>query len=350
MADLTEAVDALTRQMSEVQIMGQARRSKDVAMPSVNNSYRFDALGTKLANCTRNSYGERNREFIAFFGCPPIVMAKVWELMREHGTLTEKAKDRHLLWALHYLKEYPSLRVMCSTMRMRDETSKPDDKTLYKWIWIVIEAIADLEKWVILWDNRLKNDRGNDCLIGVDCKDCRFQQILVPDPKADGKMKVNKALYSPKIRGPALRYEVATSLLSDDIVWISGPYLPGDWNDLEIFRDRLKHMLHDAGERAEADGGYLGEAPDYIVCPQSLEIAGDDLKLQMNKRAQGRIEVVNKHLVHWKCLGGTKFVAKGTGMEKMEKHRLMFTACVVLKQIGMDLGFGELYKMGKDYY
>ena len=87
---------------------------------------------------------------------------------------------------------------------------------------------------VILWENRKKNDKGADCLIGVNCKDCKFQQILTRDEKT-GKKKLNKSLYSPKFNGPALRYEIGTSLLSSDIVWLSGPYLPGDYNDIAIF-------------------------------------------------------------------------------------------------------------------
>ena len=104
-----------------------------------------------------------------------------------------------------------------------------------------------------------------------------------------------------------------------------------------------------AGERAEADGGYIGEAPDHIICLQSAEILADEDRQAFNRRAQGRIEVVNRHLTHWKCFAGGKFLAKGTKEEKLEKHRLMFTACVVIKQIGMDLGVGELYKVGDEY-
>jgi hypothetical protein len=319
-------------------------------MPSIETTLRFDVLATKMSKCVRKSYNERNREMISFFGCPPMVMAKVWELMDIHETINPKVKDRHLLWALHFLKEYPGLRPMCATVQMPDEQAKPDEKTVMKWLWIVIEAIANLKEHVIVWERRKENDRGNDCLIGVDCKDCRFQQILIPNPNKPGKMMMNKSLYSPKFKGPALRYEVGTSLLSNDIVWLSGPYLPGDMSDITIFRQELMFMLQQEGERAEADDGYIGEAPDFIVCPKSVEICSDEEKLAFNKRAQGRIEVVNKHLVHWKCLDTGKFLAKGTAEEKMNKHGLMFTACVVLKQIGMDLGVGELYKMGDDYY
>ena len=41
-------------------------------------------------------------------------------------------------------------------------------------------------------------------------------------------------------------------------MWIHGPFPPGDWNDLTIFRDGLKHLLQN-GERVEADDGYKAE-------------------------------------------------------------------------------------------
>ena len=62
---------------------------------------------------------------ISFFGCPPIVIAKAWELMHDHGTISEKAKDKHLLWGLHYLKEYPGFRVMgAAVKRLKKEKNQ----------------------------------------------------------------------------------------------------------------------------------------------------------------------------------------------------------------------------------
>ena len=134
-------------------------------------------------------------------------------------------------------------------------------------MWFYIKEIKELEDEIIVWEHRKTNDRGDDCLASVDCIDCQFQQILIdedPTTKEPGKkISISKApLYSHKFRGPALRYEeVAVSLLSNDIVWLSGPFLPGEWNDLEIFRVGLKNQL-EPGERIEADNCYyIGEAP-----------------------------------------------------------------------------------------
>ena len=97
-------------------------------------------------------------------------------------------------------------------------------------------------------------DKGNDCLMSVDGTDFRIAEH-------------GKKFYSFKFKKSALRYEVALCILTGDIVWINGPYEPGVWNDIAIFRDGIMHHLED-GERVEADDGYLGEAPKYVKCPK----------------------------------------------------------------------------------
>ena len=69
---------------------------------------------------------------------------------------------------------------------------------------------------------------------------------------------MDKLFYSHKFKGPGLRYEVALSIQTGDIVWINGPFPAGAWPDINIFRHGLKWMLKEAGERCEADKGYRG--------------------------------------------------------------------------------------------
>jgi hypothetical protein len=89
----------------------------------------------------------------------------------------------------------------------------------------------------ILWENRLKKDVGNDCLASVDGTGCPIVGCILPNGRDDPHMD------SYKIRCSALRYEVAVSICSSDIVWVAEPYLPGQWNDLMIFRHGLSDML-----------------------------------------------------------------------------------------------------------
>lgn len=343
-----QQMEFLEQQMGSLQIQSAVRKSNRFDLPDILLVNDFDLLAADIAGMPRSStalVSTRNKYMIEFFGVPPIVMAKAWELIVENNeALRQGAKKKHLLWALHYLKAYPSNKVMCKTMKLRDDKNIPDRKTLSKWVGYFIEEVCELEHIVIVWENRLTNDRGNDCMISVDCTDCPFQQVLIPDPTRPGGKIRNKALYSKKLNGPALRYELGLSILSNDIVWIHGPFPPGDWNDLQIFRHCLIHELEE-GERVEADDIYAAEHR-YCVCPNSATSTeeGD----RWRRRIQGRHEALNKHIKNWTCLV-KPFTAKGSKQEKIAKHNQMFRACTILKQIAMEMGVGELYDVGDEY-
>jgi hypothetical protein len=194
-----------------------------------------------------------------------------------------------------------------------------------------------------VWENRKIGDVHNDCLSSVDGVNCKFQQVKIPDPEKPGKMKINKAIYSykPGIKGAALRYEVGMSLQTSDIVWIAGPYAPGDWNDIESFRHGLLHELEE-GERCEGDDGYIGEAPRYIKCPAGIGRPDDEIDMRL--RVQGRHETINKRLKFFQCL----LVAyKGKGTSKIEDHGQFFDAVCVITQVSMELGINQLYDIGE---
>jgi hypothetical protein len=51
-----------------------------------------------------------------------------------------------------------------------------------------------------------------------------------------GIEKRGKWWYSHKYKGPGLLYEVVVSILEGDLVWLNGPpYMPGDFNNVEVF-------------------------------------------------------------------------------------------------------------------
>ena len=101
-------------------------------------------------------------------------------------------------------------------------------------------------------------DEGNDCLLSVDGTD-----FLSP--------QYGKKWYSHKFKHSGLRYKVALCIKTGWICWISGPWNPGRWNDLEIFRSSLMTFL-EPFERVEADDGYLGEAPLKVRCPKCITV------------------------------------------------------------------------------
>ena len=90
-------------------------------------------------------------------------------------------------------------------------------------------------------------DVGNDCLLSGDGTDFQIA------------MGYSKPFWSYKFKKSGLWYEVGLCILTGDICWWSGPYAPGKWNDLSIFRDSLQLMLK-PGEWCETDRGYQGSA------------------------------------------------------------------------------------------
>ena len=94
------------------------------------------------------------------------------------------------------------------------------------------------------------------CCVSLDGTDFKTQE---PTP-------FNKQWMSVKYKGSALKYEVAISIFSGDIVWINGPHRGGK-HDLTIFREKLRKLLA-KGEMVEADAGYRDvkcRHPDVVV-------------------------------------------------------------------------------------
>ena len=74
----------------------------------------------------------------------------------------------------------------------------------------------------------------------------------------------------PQIQRAGLRYEVALSILTGSICWITnGPFPCGVANDWQIFKNGLLLQL-DEGERVEADDGYAPGNPEFIKTPSSI--------------------------------------------------------------------------------
>ena len=101
--------------------------------------------------------------------------------------------------------------------------------------------------------------------------------------------------FTTKTNSSGLRYEVALNILTGDICWINGPFLPGEWNDLEIFCSGLMTF-----ERVEADDGYIGEAPLRVCCPGCVTCPHEKKKMMAIVRS--RQETVNKRFKQWGIL------------------------------------------------
>lgn len=156
----------------------------------------------------------------------------------------------------------------------------------------------------------------NDCLVSVDGTD--FQ---IPFQ--------GRRFHSHKYKfGSGLRYEVAVCILSGDLVWINGPFEPGIWNDITIFRSSLLSHLDD-GERVEADDGYRGCAPRYVKCPQSM--GHHDTTAAMQSVVRRRHETVNKRFKQWSIL---KSVYRGN----IAHHGKAFRFVAIVTQMAIENG------------
>jgi hypothetical protein len=281
------------------------------------------------------------RDFRASFGCGVIVLLSLWELLMAHDMLPPGGTLEHLLWTCMFLKVYGNQRTLCTM------AGGVDQETFRKWVWKFIAAIAPLESsvvssqsvslglnhlfdhetissWLlplmmllqIIWENRLKCDKGNDCLISVDGTDFPISQ---KGPKFSSHMFMKKS---------GLRYEVGLCILTGDIVWVNGPYECGMWNDITIFRDSLKwHLL--PGERVEADDGYLGEHPQYVKCPAGF--ANPVITEYMQQRVRNRQESVNRR---FKNFGILKQVFRHD--EKLSEHGDIFRAVAIITQLAIN--------------
>lgn len=89
----------------------------------------------KLSNrSTRHSV----RRFKGSFGCSPKVAAALWNRLDKKELLPADCLLKHLLWGLLFLKNYNV-----------EDSQAPflpaDEKTYSKWVWIVLDALAELD-------------------------------------------------------------------------------------------------------------------------------------------------------------------------------------------------------------
>ena len=170
-----------------------------------------------------------------------------------------------------------------------------DEKTLQKWIFIIIYAISDLEDdWVgslftkillmaptivflqIKWENRFHGYHGRLCLVIADGTDF---WICEPKPFA-------KDFYSHKFVKAGLHYEVGVCIQTGLIVWINGPFVVGKYNDITNFQSKMIYELLD-WEMVEADQGYVGQ-PNKIHVKYELGVSENQFEAKARARARGR--------------------------------------------------------------
>jgi hypothetical protein len=82
------------------------------------------------------------RHFHKFFGISVRVVKILWDLLVRDNLRPKKSRPKHLLWALYFLKVYPKQSLGCSVVGA--SAGAVDPKTHCKWVWLFINAIANL--------------------------------------------------------------------------------------------------------------------------------------------------------------------------------------------------------------
>ena len=170
------------------------------------------------------------------------------------------------------------------------------------------------------------------CLISVDGTDCPVFESWLFSTK----------MYSHKMNGPAVKYEVAVCIKTQRIVWINGPFL-GAAHDSSLFRAGLSQQLHDE-EAVECDRGYGG---DFKMKTPGMGDNSKQRKMKSNVRAQheavnGRLKQFNALTTHFRHMKPNR-----EGM--MEKHKWCFTAVAVITQLKFCSDGELIFEDGVEY-
>jgi hypothetical protein len=110
----------------------------------------FFRAARDIMNRTARNVGSAAMEdcrFRSFFGARYDIVKMVWDMLGEGGLRPEKCEPKHLLWALYFLKVYPREAPGCAAVG--GSKGAIDPKTMRKWVWLVLERIADLADVVV---------------------------------------------------------------------------------------------------------------------------------------------------------------------------------------------------------
>ena len=151
----------------------------------------------------------------------------------------------------------------------------------------------------------------------------------------------DKAIFSQKLNGPGLKYEVGVCIKTAHIVWTNGPFKAGKADSTIFSEDGLLNALADE-ECIEVDAGYQGN--DKLKNPY---IADSKFHRIPKSRLIPRHENVNKRLKQFAVLDQVFRHPLGqreneAGKLEYPKHKICFDAVAVITQLSFEFE-GELY-------
>lgn len=288
---------------------GQASRqaTKDLEMVAALNP---EVVLETAKNICRDKKKRNNSRKIGWFrkvfGTYPFICSKLWTMIDPINTISSKSLVRHLLYGLLFMKSYSTESVHVTLVGC-------DEKTFRKWAFLWIDAIADLEYRVILWENRYLGDPAHWTFV----LDGIHFRVNEPSPFWGGWK-------SHKFGSAGVSYEVATAVTTGLIVSINGPFPAGKWNDKKIFNSYLIHEM-DEGEIGVADRGYRGSS-DKLLTPwwPKNDIRPATKEAECHERLRARHEQTNRRITSWNALS-IEF------RHNVKLHRnMMVSSCVIV--------------------
>ena len=323
----------------------------------------FRTIATQYLNSSfpepRRSTLVTDRVFKAHFKLGPTATAQVWyklgEVHRDANSVYLTTDDpplqiswnnnvlpKHLLWALHYMKTYlpedqAAALFATSNKTFRkffwalvfflnglcdDLVSTSNDSTL---LFVAQNKtnffILNFEFSQVRWENRHNQDNGSESKVSVDGVD-----FMIREPQYTVGTDDYRMWFSHKFNAAGLRYELGICIQTGDIVWIAGPFPPGDWPDVTIFQIGMMERL-DEGETVEADAGYAGDIP--VRTPD--DFGGSIEWKRMKGRARARHETVNGAIKHYAIMT-QKY------RHSLHKHNSLMKAVCALVQSEIEEG------------
>ena len=113
-----------------------------------------------------------------------------------------------------------------------------------------MEKLQALKAEKIVWSEEKFGD--NIYAITVDGMHCWIQEPQHPTWSQDSRF------FPHKYGKPGISYELGISISESKLVWLNGPFMAGNKNDVQIFKKDLKQKLRSRGKMAIGDGGYSG--------------------------------------------------------------------------------------------
>jgi len=268
------------------------------------------------------AYAKTNTQrFKDHYGCSQFVAAHIFEDLQTttiECARVEKKKVsiKYFLQALHFLYVY-------DIENRREPVFDLSPKTMRKWVWYYAAKIQSLKHQKIVWPVSFPDT--DVWVVSVDCTDCPIEEIEHPVYSQD------KDLFLFKINGAGLRYEYGIDLFSSRVIWMNGPFLPGVFNDNQVFDLKgLHQQLASVGKKALGDKIYNGH-PDQC---STFNAVDSEAVRTFKARVQMRHEQFNNYVKEFGCLK-KPFRHKP---DKIAKHKICFESVTVICQYRMEHG------------